>query len=217
MTPARGVLLSAFALASATVLAACGGSGHTGVATGPEQTAGPASTPPATPTPTATATVAAGPSPTPSATPSPQPSPAPASTSAGIIPSGDPYGAAKLGAYLYPSNPGIACGGRTGHYDACPVTSRLAARLDSHPTQPAEALCRCENTWQQSSVSVTQTPDPTVWIDHVVLTFGPGVSVTIDVRVLRTSGGWLGDDTTCTGQGEQTSIYAPNPPPCPGQ
>jgi hypothetical protein len=210
MTPARRAVLPVLALLSAVALAACGSPTRTGVATGPEQSFGPATTPRATATPSPTALPTEGATPT----PTPAPSPTPAPTSSGIIASGDPDGAAKLGQYLYPSSTGIACGARTGHYDACPVTGRLASRLDSHPTQGAEPLCRCQNTWQQSSVSVTQTPDPTVWIDHVVLSFGPAVSVTIDVRVLRTPGGWVGDDTTCTGQSEQTSIYTQNPPPC---
>ena len=94
------------------------------------------------------------------------------------------------------------------------MTSRLGTRLNQHPIPGAEPLCRCQNVWQESAVSSTQTPDSTVWIDHVMLTFGPGATVAIDVRVLRTSGGWFADDTTCTGQGEQTSIYVQNPPPC---
>jgi hypothetical protein len=50
----------------------------------------------------------------------------------------------------------------------------------------------------------------------VVITFGPGATVKMDVLVRRTAAGWLGDDTTCTGQGTATSIYATPPPPCPG-
>jgi hypothetical protein len=210
MSSARRALLPAMALLAVAASSCGSGSKPLGVATGPSQTPGFVSTAPPTPTPAPT------PTPTPGPTPTPAPSPTPQPTSTGIVPASDPNGAVDLGDYLYPSNTGVACGGRTGHYDACPVTSRLASRLDSHPTGPAEPLCRCENTWKQSAVTTTQTPDPTVWIDHVVLTFGPAAKVTIDLRVMRTDSGWLGDDTTCTGQGEDTSIYVQNPPPCPG-
>jgi hypothetical protein len=132
------------------------------------------------------------------------------------VPASDANGAEEVGAYLYSSLAGIACGARGGHYDNCPVTSRLAQRLDSHPISGAEPLCRCQNYWQQSTVTVMQTPDPAVWIDHVVLQFGPAATVTIDLRVLLTSSGWFADDTTCTGKGEATSIYVSSPPPCPG-
>jgi len=210
MTPARRAVLPAAVLLAAA-LGACGSStsSRTRVATAPHQTLQAITAPPAaTPTPTATAA--------PTAAPTPTPSPTPAPTSGGIIPSSDPNGATALGQYLYPSTTGLACGARTGRYDACPVTTRLAQRLDSHPIEHAEQLCRCQNLWQSSAISVTQTPDPTIWITHVVLSFGPGVTVTVDLRALRTAGGWLADDTTCTGSGEQTSIYTQNPPPCPG-
>jgi hypothetical protein len=133
-----------------------------------------------------------------------------------FVPFTDPDGARHVGEYLFPSMAGVACGDNSGTYDNCPVTSRLAARLDAHPTPGAKPLCRCQNTWQQSQVSVTQTPDPQVWSDHIVITFGPSATVKIDVLVRRTAAGWLADDTTCTGQGTTTSIYSAAPPPCPG-
>jgi hypothetical protein len=209
MTAARRAVPPALSLLLAGAVVACGGgSKPTGVATGPSQTPGFVTTAPPTPS--------ASPAPTPTATPppTPTPSPTPQPTSGGIIPGGDTNGAVDLGMYLYPSNTGLACGARTAHYDACPVTSRLAARLDQHPIAHAEQLCRCQNTWHQSTVTSTQTPDPTVWIVHVVLDFGAPPTVDIDLRVLRTDNGWLADDTTCTGLGEDTSIYAQNPPSC---
>jgi hypothetical protein len=194
------------------LVAGCGGSSApTGVATGPSQTAGPPTTPSAAPSATATPTDVPS---TPAATATPTP------TAAGggpiVVAPTDNDGALHTADFLYPSQSGAACGSRTQHYDDCPVTNRLAARLDGHPTPGGEPLCRCQNFWQGVQVTVTQTPDPTVWIDHVVITFGPSATVKIDVRVLRTAGGWVADDTSCTGQGEQTSIYAQSPPPCPG-
>jgi hypothetical protein len=213
MTPARRPFLSVLALLAATAgalsLVACGGSAPTGIATGPAQSAGPDTTP----MPTATAQ----PTPTPTLQPTPTPTPAPTATPSSIpcpVPATDDS-ACKVGQTLYPSS-GAACGATGNHYDACPVTSRLAARLDSHPTPHAEPLCRCQNFWQQSTVSYTQTPDPTVWVIHVFLTFGPGATVKIDARVLHAASGWVGDDTTCTGHGTETSIYGLSPPPCAG-
>jgi hypothetical protein len=214
MRPARRLPLSVLTLVAATTLAACGGSeARTAVATGPAQTAGPDTTAPPTPTPSPTASARPTPSPSATATPPPGPSAQPTPY---YVPFTDPEGARHVGEFLYPSQAGVACGANGGRYDNCPVTSRLAARLDSHPTRGAEPLCRCQNTWQQMTITVTQTPDPQVWTDHVTLVFGPGATVKIDVLVRRTAAGWLGDDTTCTGQGTPSSIYAPSPPPCPG-
>lgn len=215
MQPARRRALPVLALlATATLLAACGGGGNrTAVVSGPSQSAGPdttgAATPTATPSPTPSPTPTEKPTPTAPPGPSVQPTPY-------YIPPGDTSGAQHVGEYLYPSSTGVACGATQHHYDNCPVTARLAQRLDGDPTPRAEPLCRCQNTWQSSSITVTQSPDPSVWTTHVVLTFGPGATVKIDLLVRRTAAGWLADDTTCTGEGSSTSIYSSAPPPCPG-
>jgi hypothetical protein len=215
MRPSRRNALPAVTLLAATLLAACGGGSapRTAVVTGPSQSAGPDTTASPSPTakPTPTPTPAPSPTPTPTTAPGPSVQPTPY-----YIPPGDSSGAQHVGEYLYPSAKGSACGAASHHYDDCPVTARLASRLDGNPTPQAEPLCRCQNTWQSSSVSVTQTSDPSVWTTHVVLTFGPGATVKIDLLVRRTAAGWLADDTTCTGQGSSTSIYGPAPPPCPG-
>jgi hypothetical protein len=202
------------------VLVACGSSAH-GVATGskvstslPATTAPPTATPSPTDSPSPTASPSATPSPTatptPLATALPQPSATPY-----IVPASDANGAEDVGQYVYSSIAGVACGGRTHHYDNCPLTSRLIQRLDSNPLPGGEPLCRCQNYWQQSSLTVTETPDPMIWIDHIVLNFGSQFQpIKIDLRVLQTSSGWVGDDTTCTGQGEESSIYVDNPPLC---
>jgi len=218
MQPARRRIPPVLALlaAAATLLAACGGGGNrTAVVSGPSQSAGPdttaAATATPTPSPTPAPTAAATPTATPTAAPGPSVQPTPY-----YIPPSDQNGAQDVGTYLFPSATGRACGSAQHHYDNCPVTSRLAQRLDGNPTPGAEPLCRCQNTWQSSSISVTQSPDPSVWTTHVVLTFGPGATVKIDLLVRRTAAGWLADDTTCTGEGTSTSIYSATPPPCPG-
>jgi hypothetical protein len=217
MQPARRHVLAILALAATAVVAACGGgsTNRTAVVNGPSQSAGPDTTAPPTATPKPTPTPQPTATPSPTATPTPAPGPSVQPTPY-FIPPSDPSGAQHVGEYLYPSSTGSACGATQHHYDNCPVTSRLATRLDGDPTPRAEPLCRCQNTWQSSSVSVTQSPDPSVWSDHVVLTFGPGATVKIDLLVRRTAAGWLADDTTCTGTGTSTSIYSATPPPCPG-
>jgi hypothetical protein len=218
MHPARRRVLPLIALlAFATLLGACGGgsANRTAVATGPSQSAGPDTTAP--PTATAKPTPTPQPTPTPTATPTPTPVPGPSvQPTPYYVPPGDASGAQHVAEYLYPSGNGSACGSGGRHYDNCPVTSRLAQRLDSNPTPQAEPLCRCQNTWQSTAVSVTQSSDPSVWTAHVVITFGPGATEKIDVLVRRTAAGWLADDTTCSGTGSSTSIYSSTPPPCPG-
>ncbi len=216
MSPRRSLPLALLALASATMLAACGSSGNrTAVLSGPSQSAGPDTTP--VPTPTAKPTPTSTPPPIPSPTPTPTTAPGPSvQPTPYYVPPSDQNGALHVGQYLFPSSTGVACGDVSQHYDNCPVTARLAQRLDSNPTPGAKPLCRCQNTYQSSSVTVTASPDPSVWSAHVVLTFGPGATVKMDVLVRRTAAGWLADDTTCSGTGTSTSIYSTTPPPCPG-
>jgi len=126
----------------------------------------------------------------------------------------DDNGAAVVAGFLFPSG-GSSCGVNAS-YDACPVTDGLAARLDANPLKPADALCRCQNTYQ--SVAVTTEPlgegNPGS-IAHVVLVFAGGSTVKLDITVLRTDGGWFASDTSCTGQDSTaSSIYAASPPPC---
>ncbi len=126
----------------------------------------------------------------------------------------DDNGAAVVAGILYPAT-GAPCGAN-GKYDSCPVTDGLATRLDANPLKQAEPLCRCQNTYQARTITTTPLPagNPGA-IAHVVLDFGGGTTVKIDVTVLRTAGGWFASDTSCTGQDPQaTSIYAQMPPAC---
>jgi hypothetical protein len=126
----------------------------------------------------------------------------------------DDNGAAVVAGILYPPTGG-SCG-VGGKYDSCPVTDGLAARLDANPLKHAEPLCRCQNTYQSRTISTEQLPagNPGA-IAHVVLDFGGGTTVKLDVTVIRAEGGWFASDTSCTGQDPQaTSIYAAMPPPC---
>jgi hypothetical protein len=157
------------------------------------------------------------PTPTVSATPSPTPVPVPSPTvvSGRIVVSNlDPDGAASVAGILYPSTGGVC--GANGQYDACPVTDGLAQRLNSNPLKQAEPLCRCQNTYQSRTITSTALPEGNPGaIAHVVLDFGAGTTVKLDVTVLQTAAGWYASDTSCTGQDPQaTSIYAATPPPC---
>lgn len=151
--------------------------------------------------------------PTPSATPTPIPSPTVINGRI-VVSNLDDNGATVVAGILYPPS-GTACGAANQHYDSCPVTDGLAQRLDANPLKQAEALCRCQNTWQSRTITTEPLPagNPGATA-HVVLTFGSS-SVKIDVTILRTEGGWFASDTSCTGQDPSaTSIYATSPPPC---
>jgi hypothetical protein len=126
----------------------------------------------------------------------------------------DDNGAVVVAGILYPPT-GATCS-QNGKYDSCPVTDGLAQRLDSNPLRQAEALCRCQNLYQSRTITSTPLPEGNPGaIAHVVLDFGGGTTVKIDVTVLRTPNGWYASDTSCTGQDPQaTSIYATAPPPC---
>ncbi len=160
---------------------------------------------PTSPTPTA--------SPTPSPTPTPIPSPTVVNGQI-VVSNLDPNGAVVVAGILYPPTGGVC--GTNGKYDACPVTDGLAQRLDSNPLRQAEPLCRCQNTYQSRTITSTPLPEGNPGaIAHVVLDFGAGSSVKLDVTVLQTPNGWYASDTSCTGQDAQaTSIYAAAPRPC---
>jgi hypothetical protein len=155
------------------------------------------------------------PTPTPSPSPTPTPIPSPSVVNGRLVVSNlDDNGAAAVAGILYPASGGVC--GANGKYDSCPVTDGLAVRLDSNPLQQAEPLCRCQNTYQSRTITTEALPpgNPGA-IAHVVLDFGTGTTVKLDVTVLRTAGGWFASDTSCTGQDPQvTSIYAASPPPC---
>jgi hypothetical protein len=126
----------------------------------------------------------------------------------------DENGAVVVAGILYQAG-GTTCGAN-GKYDNCPVTDGLATRLDANPLKQAEPLCRCQNTYQSRTINSEPLPpgNPGA-IAHVVLDFGAGITVKLDVTVLRTAVGWYASDTSCTGQDAQaTSIYAASPPPC---
>ena len=150
-------------------------------------------------------------SPTATATPSPSPT---VVNGRIIVSNLDPDGAAVVAGILYPPSGGVC--GANGTYDGCPVTDGLAQRLDAKPVKQAEPLCRCQNTYQSRTITSTPLPEGNPGaIAHVVLDFGAGSSVKLDITVLQTSGGWYASDTSCTGQDPQaTSIYATTPPPC---
>ena len=157
------------------------------------------------------------PTPTPTPTPLPTPTPVPSPTMVNgriVVSNLDDNGAAVVAGILYPPS-GAPCS-TNGKYDSCPVTDGLATRLDSNPLKQAEPLCRCQNTYQSRTITTTPLPpDNPGAIAHVVLDFGGGTTVKIDVTVLRTPTGWFASDTSCTGQdATATSIYAPMPPAC---
>jgi hypothetical protein len=159
----------------------------------------------------------ASPTPTPTPTPSPTPTPIPSPTLVNgriVVSNLDPNGAAVVAGILYPPSGGSCAA--SGKYDGCPVTDGLAQRLNANPLKAAEPLCRCQNTYQSATITTTALPagNPGA-IAHVVLDFGGGTTVKLDVTVLQTAGGWFASDTSCTGQDPQaTSIYAATPPPC---
>jgi hypothetical protein len=162
-------------------------------------------------------TTAAQQTPTPTPTPSPTPTPIPSPTVVNgriVVSSLDPNGAAVVAGILYPPSGGTCA--TNGKYDGCPVTDGLAMRLDANPLKQAEPLCRCQNTYQSRTITTDPLPpgNPGA-IAHVVLDFGGGTTVKLDVTVLQNPDGWFATDTSCTGQDAQaTSIYAASPPPC---
>jgi hypothetical protein len=158
-------------------------------------------------------------SPTPTAatapTPTPTPIPSPTVVNGRIVVSNlDPDGATTVAGILFPASGSVCVA--NGKYDGCPVTDGLAQRLDANPLQRAEPLCRCQNTYQSRSITSTALPEGNPGaIAHVVLDFGAGSTIKLDITVLQTAGGWYASDTSCTGQDPQaTSIYAAAPPAC---
>ena len=196
----------------ALLLAACGSSGGIARATAPPlpDTTGP---PTATPAPSATAT----PSPSLTATPAATSTPTPGSAEGGVtrVPPDDQQGDTTVAADLYPSSGFANCPTMGGGYGACPVTARLASRLNEHPIKGVEPLCRCQQQWQGVTINAPPVlPALNTYTVEVDLSFGGGTSIRFDLTVLRLSDGWYADDIQCHGGGSSTSIYASNPPLC---
>jgi hypothetical protein len=151
--------------------------------------------------------------PTPSSTPTPIPSPTVLNGRI-VVSNLDDNGGAVVAGILFPATGGPC--GANGQYDSCPVTDGLAKRLGANPLKQADPLCRCQNPYQSRTITTDPLPasNPGA-IAHVVLDYGAGKLVKIDVTVLRTENGWFASDTSCTGQDPTaTSIYAQNPPAC---
>jgi hypothetical protein len=216
--PSGLACLLAGLLATTLALGGCGSSGGVIHATAPPL---PDTTGSATAAPSPTVSVSPSPSPPPpppppSATPSPSPG---AGSEGGVerVPVDDTRGDATVAADLYPSSGAVSCPspGSLG-YGACPVTARLADRLNQHPVSGAEQLCRCDGTWQGVSITApTVLPALDTYTVEVVLDLGSGRGkARLDVVVLRSADGWFADDILCHGGGQSTSIYASSPPTC---
>jgi hypothetical protein len=94
----------------------------------------------------------------------------------------------------------------------CPVTDRLAARLDELTAPRAEGpgpsppLCRCQNG--PNSISVGPEVTASGGVAHVTMDYGGGLSNNIDLIMVVSGGRLLVDDTRCTSGGSSTSVYA---------
>lgn len=95
---------------------------------------------------------------------------------------------------------------------SCPVTDRLAARLDqltaprAQGPGPSPPLCRCQNG--PDSISIRPEVTANGGIAHVTLHFGAVLDSNIDLVMVMSNGRLLVDDTQCTGGGSSTSVYA---------
>jgi hypothetical protein len=209
----RGVILAIISLL--TLLGTACGSSPTSQAPAVATTSTAAATMPATSTTTVPAIATTESSAT-AVAPSGHGLPGPTQES---VPASDPDGAAKVAHLLYPDSGFVNCSSMATGYSNCPVTDRLANRLDQQPLAGsaggAEPVCRCQNSWTSVSVSTNVLPsDSTMYIAHVVLNFG-SAQERFDVSISRSAGGWFANDISCTGRDPHaTSIYAASPPPC---
>jgi hypothetical protein len=137
---------------------------------------------------------AATPATTPSVASSPAPTPALTATDVAAV-------ANKI--WFGPN--GAPCA--TATMSQCPVTARLAARLQAieRPAQvgpgPIPYWCRCSHG---STMAVTGEVTPTGGVAH--LTFDSASKV--DYIMVRQAGSLVVDDTRCAGGDVSTSIYA---------
>ena len=135
-------------------------------------------------------------------TPAPQETLSPAGASAADL--------EKLTRQIFPGAQSVGCNwhDRTN----CPVTDRLARRLDQLTATkqpgpgPTPPLCRCQNG--PESVGLRAEPTAGGGVAHVTLGFGAGSFSGLDLIVVERSGVALVDDTRCTAGVGQTSLYA---------
>ena len=158
----------------------------------------------------------------PSAPPTPEPTPLSGADAGGpaLVPLSDSNGPADVAALLFPARSGgVSCGSDHDTYATdCPVTHRLAARLNQLYQQgtPYEPLCRCGRAWLkvsfQSAAAVGHSDTQPYAGEAALFTFSNGEE-TLTVVVARTVSGWLADDTYCK-QDATTSVYSTQAPPC---
>jgi hypothetical protein len=151
----------------------------------------------------------AGAPPTPAAT---TPTPAATPPAVGTVTTADLDALARR---VFPGAHPAGC----GPIDSCPVTDRLRARVAElgrpGPNEPGPVVqfCRCQNGAE--GMRVTSEVTGPGGIAHVVLVYGAGTNVALDLIVVQSPGGQLLlDDTRCTGRGPSTSIYAPTLAAC---
>jgi hypothetical protein len=76
----------------------------------------------------------------------------------------------------------------------CPVTKRLEARLQSHPTPNVEPVCRCQNTAPTDITTVSNDGETA----NLQVTFRfPDKPYSEIFIVVNAGGRWFVDDTTC--------------------
>jgi hypothetical protein len=120
---------------------------------------------------------------------------------------------------IFPASSGNMYGvcGANGELSRCPVTARLAARLQ----EARITLCRCQN----ASDSRAMTATPAANGGTILVTLFRG-SISFELTAVRENDRLLIDDQVCAGRGAETSIYrsaelcysatsAPSPTPMP--
>ena len=156
--------------------------------------------------PSATGTATAPAPAAPTATPTPTPTPTPTSTPAPVAVIG-PGAADPITAVDDALGESTGCT-LTLIAQPCPMTLRLATRIESHPFTGtgggAAWRCRCQNQTGTSTFALISQSGTTTYVSESI----PGGSTSISLRwtVLEIAGAWFVDDqdTGCTA----TSIYS---------
>lgn len=113
---------------------------------------------------------------------------------------------------FYQMNTHPRCNAVEDKLAACPLTARLYARVNHLKVGMGNFVCRCQNPPRSVRMTLADNNGTVAHVNSVWV-YGAGPNPRITFLVKHGHGGWLVDDTYCTGR-PKTSVYTSQIGPC---
>jgi hypothetical protein len=110
----------------------------------------------------------------------------------------------------------LACNTLQGKLAACPVTNRLRATIARELAWERKntlggngnPFCRCQNPPRTITISHVALRGRTALVT-TLLSWGAGIDMSLTFMVRQVAGGWLVDDSMCTGKSQSDLYHIP--------